>query len=116
MNSRIYLEDVDSLGEFELPENTYVNAEIMHNVSESLKYKLESIFGTQDKLIENAKSVIIARCKLGKPYALISFKGYYGLVQILDDFEPREISNEIYCFDSENIYPTQKKKQRPLKK
>lgn len=108
MNSKIYLEDVNSLMEFELPENTYATEEMTDKVFNNLYDKLEYLFGEQKELIEIAKGSIINYCKLGKTYALIKFKEYYGIVQIMEEFEPKEISDEIKCFDKERPYPLQR--------
>lgn len=108
MNNKIYLEDVDSLMEFELPENTYATEEMTDNIFNNLYDKLEYLFGNQKELIEMAKGTIISYCKLGKTYVLIKFKEYYGIVQIIDDFAPREISDEIKCFDKDRPYPLQR--------
>lgn len=104
MDKTIYLNDLNVEREF--TTLSWKDRTAFQNAKQYLKY-FNNYFWQNKELAKNATKLCLWTLLPNTNYALINFKGYYAFIQVLDEWCPKEVSNEIYCFDEARIYPMQ---------
>lgn len=102
---KIYKEMLNEIFEFDVPENAYDSEKNLTKYQERLLELLD--YNLKEEFRPFGYIAINEYCKPGKSYVIHNFKNYIAISQITNEFEPKEVSNEIKIFDKNRIYPLQ---------
>ena len=102
---KIYEELLQDAVRLEIEEDIFDSTQKLQRFLKDLDIFVEYHF--EEEIRENMKKAILQYCRQGNDYLIHKFQGYYAISKIIDDFCPREISNEIQVLDKDRIYPLQ---------
>lgn len=98
----IYKEQLNELGTFEILISDFEIKNINY-YHQKIREFLKNNLPANEKLIQNGYDAIYSYCKCDREYVLHKINQYYAINQIIDEFEPREISETTILFN-ENGY------------